>query len=138
MLLLLLMNTGILAFHNREPTRSVGMATRSMRVTDLSAIVLAGLHTLRAEDIVQAPASVFPGVNPRLHSLEHGAMGIVAHVPDSGVVERTQTVVDDLMLRDVGVFPGVQDARSDVLHDRGRNVTGRFVQDIGEVVLGQE
>ena len=136
--MLLLMNTGILTFHNRESTRSMGMTTRSVRVADLSAVVLARLYTFGAEDIIQTRASVLPGVNPRFNRLEHGAMGIVAHVPNSWVVEHTQTVVDDLPLRDVGMFPGIQDTRSDVLHDRGCDVTGRLVEDIGEVVLGEE
>lgn len=100
LVLLLVMSTGTLASHSRESTRSVG-------VTDLSTVVLPRFHTLRTEDIIQVRTSVLTGMYPRLHRLKHSAMGIVAHIPDSGVVEHPQAVVDDLLFGNVGMLPGV-------------------------------
>lgn len=117
----------VLTSQSREPT--VAMCVR------LSAGVLARFHTLRAEDVVEARAAVRTGAHPGLHRFEHCAVHFVVHVPDGGMVEYAQAVLDNHMLVNIGVFPGVQDARSDILHNNGRNVTGRLVEDVGKVVL---
>lgn len=36
------------------------------------------------------------------------------------------------------MVPGVEDAGGDVAHDSGGDVAGRFVEDIGKVVLGEQ
>lgn len=130
-LLLLVKGAVILVSQSREST-----TTMAVRVANLTPIVLTRLHALGAEDVIQTRTSILPGVNPRFNRLEHGAVRFVVHIPEGGVVEYPQTVVDDLVLGDAGILPSVQDTRSDVLHDRGRDVTGGFVEDVGEVVLG--
>lgn len=130
-LLLLVKGTVILVSQSREST-----TTMAVRVANLTPIVLTRLHALGAEDVIQTRTSILPGVNPRFNRLEHGAVRFVVHIPDGGVVEYPQAIVDDLVLGDAGVLPSVQDTRSNVLHDRGRDVTGWFVEDVGEVILG--
>ena len=131
-LLLLMKGSVILMSQSRESTA----ATMAVRVTNLAAIVLTRFHALGAKDVIQTRTSILAGVNPRFNRLEHGAVRFVVHIPEGRVVEYPQTVFDDLVLGDAGVLPSIQNTRSDVLHDRGRDVAGGFVEDVGEVVLG--
>ena len=131
-LLLLMKGSVILMSQSRESTA----ATMAVRVTNLAAIVLTRFHALGTEDFIQTRTSILAGVNPRFNRLEHGAVRFVVHIPEGGVVEYPQAIVDDLVLGDAGILPSIQDTRSDVLHDRGRDVTGWFVEDVGEVILG--
>ena len=125
-LLLLVEGSVVLVSQGRETTAT----TIAVRVTNLAAIVLTTFHALGAEDVIQTRTSILPGVNPRFNRLEHGAVRFVVHIPEGGVVEYLQAVFDDLVFGDAGVFPSVQDARSDVLHNRGCDVTGGFVEDV--------
>ena len=131
-LLLLMKGSVILMSQSRESTA----ATMAVRVTNLAAIVLTRFHALGAKDVIQTRTSILAGVNPRFNRLEHGAVRFVVHIPEGRVMEYPQTVFDYLVLGDAGILPSVQDTRSDVLHDRGRDVAGGFVEDVGEVVLG--
>ena len=76
--------------------------------------------------------------NPVLHSLEHRAVGLIVHVPESGVVEDTHAVVQNFMFWDIDVLPCVEDPRGNVLQDSRAHLTSWLVQDVGEVVLRQE
>lgn len=133
-LLLLMKGSVILVSQSRESTTTT--TTMAVRMTNLAAIVLTRFHALGAKDVIQTRTSILAGVNPRFNRLEHGAVRFVVHIPEGRVMEYPQTVFDYLVLGDAGILPSVQDTRSDVLHDRGRDVAGGFVEDVGEVVLG--
>lgn len=90
------------------------------------------------EDVVQRSSTVGTGMDPALDGFEHGPVSVVAHVPEGGVVEDTHAVLQDLVLGDVGVLPCVQDAGCNVLQDRGGDLAGRFIEDVGKVVLGEQ
>lgn len=111
----------------------VMMAPMGMIV--LARVVFARLHTVGAEDVGETGAAVGPRLHPCLHCFEHAAMRFVVHVPQRRVVEDPDAVVQDLLLRYVGMIPGVQDARRGVLENRCRYVSGGLVEDVGEVVL---
>lgn len=117
---------------------TVAVAALSVGVTDLSTVVLSFLDAFGAKDIVQLGASVRPRLNPRLDGFEHRSVGIVAHVAQGRMVEHLQAVLDDLMLGDVGILPGVKDARRHVPEDGGSDLAGRLVQNVGEVIFGQQ
>jgi hypothetical protein len=53
------------------------------------------------------------------------------------VVEYFDAVIQDLVYGDVWVVPGIDDTGSDVFQDFYGDETGRFVEDVGEVVLGK-
>lgn len=108
-----------------------------MRVPDLTAVVLACPDTLRAQNIIEACTPIRPGVSPILHGLEHGPVCLIMHVAQSWMVEHTQAVVQDLLLWDFGMLPGVQHPRCDILEDSRGDSTSGFIEDVGEVILGK-
>ena len=131
MLLLLLMLRG-------SGLTTMAVSAGGVRVSNLTTVVFPGLDALGAEDVIEAAAAVGSGVGPGFDGLEHGAVGFVAHVPGGRVVEHLQAILQHLLLRHVGMLPGVQHAGSHVLKDRRGDVSGRVVEDVGEVVLGQQ
>lgn len=110
-------------------------STVRMGVTDLSTVVLSVLHALGAEDVVEFGPAVGHGINPRLDGFEHGAVGVVAHVSESRVVEDVEAIVQHLLLWDIDVLPGVENARCHISKNGGSDLTGRLVEDVGEMVL---
>lgn len=54
------------------------------------------------------------------------------------MVENSVDIVHDLLDGDIGVLPGVDDTRSDVLQDGGGDVAGGLIEDVGKVVFRQE
>jgi hypothetical protein len=56
-------------------------------------------------------------VSPLLDSLEHVTLDLDMIIASSGVVERTEDVVNDLVNRDAGVFPSIEDATRIVSYD---------------------
>lgn len=116
-------------------TSEGGKSTMAVRVR-LAASILALLYAMGAEDVADFRGAVGLLVDPALDGVEHGAVGFVVHIAHGWVMEYAQAVADNLSLGGVGVFPCVEDARADVLHDGGGDVAGRLVEDVGEVVLG--
>lgn len=64
-------------------------------------------------------------------------MHLGIRIPESGVVEDLDDVVEDLLYGDRGVFPSVHDARDDVLHDCDGDFPCGLVEDVGKVVFGE-
>lgn len=54
------------------------------------------------------------------------------------VVEYSGDIVEDLVDRDIGVFPCINDARSDILENCGCNLTGGSVENVRKVVFGEQ
>ena len=54
------------------------------------------------------------------------------------MVKDTVDVIQYLLRWDFWMFPGIDDARGDILQDCSCNLTGRFVENIGKVVFRQE
>ena len=105
------------------------------RVIVVSAVVMSSLYRFRREDLVQVLSVVVAG--PLLHDLEHVVVYLAVRIAKCWVMEHTHTVVQDLVDRHIWVVPSVYDARRDVLQDSDRDLTGWWVQDVGEVILGQ-
>jgi hypothetical protein len=101
----------------RLVTSQCSKAAAGMRVSDLAAVVLARPDTIRAQNIIEACTSVRPGVSPILDGLEHGPVCLIMHVAQGRMVEHTKAVVQDLLFRDLGMLPGIQHPRSDILED---------------------
>lgn len=95
-------------------------------------------YTLGTENVVQVLAAVWAGVYPVLDGLEHGPVSLVVHVSEGGVVEDVHAVVEDLVLGDVDVLPGVEHAWCDIFQNSGGDLTGGLVEDVGKVVLGEQ
>lgn len=100
--------------------------------------VLTRPDTLRAEDIIQVGTAIGTRVGPILNSLEHCSVGLVVHIPENRVMEDAQTIVENLVFGNIDVLPGVQYARCNVLDDCRSDLSGRFVENVGKVVLGQQ
>lgn len=98
-------------------------------------IILPGSHRLRTQNVVEVVFMV--PVGPFLYDFEHVAVGLVAVVADGGMVEYRCDVVEDLVNGNIGVVEGVDDAGGDILEDGGGDLAGGFVEDVGEVVLGE-
>jgi hypothetical protein len=97
--------------------------------------VAAGSDTLRAKDVVEVCAPIFAGVNPVADSLKHGSVSLIVHISNYGMVENAYAILQNLVLGDVDVLPGIQDARSNVLQNDRSDLSGGLVQDVGKVVL---
>ena len=104
----------------------------------LTAGVLARPDALGAKDVIEAGATVGTSVDPLFDGFEHGAVGIATHVTEGRMVEDVQAVVQDLVFGDVDMLPSVEHARGDIFQDCRGHVAGGFVEDVGEMVLGQE
>lgn len=64
-----------------------------MGVADLPTVVLSVPHAFGAEDVVEFGSAVRHSMDPSLDGFEHGAVGIVAHVPESRMVEDVEAIV---------------------------------------------
>jgi hypothetical protein len=112
-----------LVFHGSDSTArttmSVAAVTSFIGIRESShvlyLVVLADLDALRAQQIVQSVAWVTLVANPVLHACEHVPVELKVVVSDRRVVKNAAHVVHDFILRYVGVVPGVDDARCDVL-----------------------
>lgn len=117
--------------------RSKAATTTAMSVRN-TAGVAACSDPFRTENVVQVGTTVWTGMDPVLHGFEHRAVGFIVHVSEGRVVENTHAVIQYLVLWDVDVLPGVEDAGGNVFHNGGCDLTSGLVQDIGEVVFGEE
>jgi len=99
--------------------------------------VLSGLHALGAENVIYCCATVGLSMCPALDHGKHIVVELAVMVSQCGVVEHAYDVVEDLVDRDIGVFPCVDYTGGNVLEDRRCNLACGFVEDVGEVVLGE-
>lgn len=106
-----------------------------MRVIVFTAVVLAGTHRVRIEDDIEVVLAVSMG--PFLDNAEHLSVAFIPIIPDGRMVEYTADVVEDLVDWDVGMIPCVHHARCNVHENLGSDLTSRFVQNVGKVVLGK-
>lgn len=101
-----------------------------------SYVIFTCFDALAAEYGVEIRA--LPATSPAFDDGEHGVVDLAAMVTSSWVVENTDDVVEDLVERDVRVFPCVENAGCDILEDSGGDLTGWFVKDVGEMVFGEK
>lgn len=59
-------------------------------------------------------------------------------VAERRVVKDTVDVVQDLIHRDIGMLPGVDDTRSYVLKDRSCDLARRLIENVGKVIFREE
>lgn len=102
------------------------MATAKMGI-HASGVITTSTHALGAEIVVEI-ALVASG--PLLDDSEHGFVNLIVVVSDGWVVEDSHHIIQDLLLRDFRVVPGIDDARSDILHDSDSDLSSRFVEDV--------
>jgi hypothetical protein len=74
---------------------------------------------------------------PALNDSKHVVVELAVVVSHCGVVEHADDVVEDLLDWNIRVFPCVDDTGSDVLENRGCDLAGGCVENIGEMILGQ-
>ncbi len=77
-------------------------------------------------------------MRPALDCVEHVSVEFAVLIPDGRVVKHSDDVIEDFMDWDTGVLPCEDDAWCNVLKDCGCDLAGWFVEDVGEVVLGQQ
>ena len=120
-----------------KTTTAVRMAVTTAGSRRMISQVLAGPNTLCTKQIVQIMTAVRSGVNPVLNCLEHRAVRFITHISGSWMVEDLQTVMGDLIHRDIDVLPCIQNTGYDVSQDSSSNLTGWLVKHVGKVILGQ-
>lgn len=96
-------------------------------------MVFTSPHAFRAKNIVDVGPLM--RMSPPLHNIIHVAVKLAVVVAERGVVKDAIDVFKDLVHRDFGMLPGIDDTRSDVLKDCSRNLPRNLIQDVGKVVF---
>jgi len=109
-----------------------------MPVIVFADVIFTMADALRAKNVVQFGATVWLREGPGLDNGEHVTVEFAMRVSNCWVVEHTDDVVEDLIDRNVWVFPGIQNTRGDVLEDCGSYFASRFIQNVGKVVFRRE
>ena len=99
-------------------------------------VVLTGSDALAAEDGVQV--GTLARASPAFNDGEHGLMDFAVGLASGGMVEHTDDIIEDLVQGNIGVLPGVENARGYVRKDSGGNLACRLVKYVGEVVFGKQ
>lgn len=89
------------------PSRPVALAAGLLVWAD--DVVLAGLNRLGREKAVDLVTPVV-FIGPLPDGFEHVLLDLNSLVADGRVMEGAEHVIDDLIDRDAGVFPGIEDA----------------------------
>lgn len=110
---------------------AVGVAVGVVVTTTM---VVTCFYRLRRENVVEILSVVV--VRPVFDYLEHIVVDFTVGIPESRVVEHADDVVQDLVDGNVWVVPCIDDAGRDVLQDCYGYLTGRWVENVGEMVLG--
>lgn len=110
-------------------------STVTVTVTSLTSVVVAIFDTLGREDLVQVVAGA---ARPLLHDREHVSMELAVLVAKSWVVEHADDVVENLVHRDIGMLPCVDDARCDILKDGRSYLASWLIENVGEMVFGKQ
>lgn len=95
-----------------RPLASAGVAVVGGLLVRADDVVPAGFDRVAREEIVELVAPGV-GVGPLAHGVEHVFLYLDALVADGWVVEGTEDIIDDLVYRDAGVFPSVEDTTGD-------------------------
>lgn len=97
-------------------------------------VVLARAHAVRAEEVIESRLILLAG-SPALDNVEHVAVEFAILVSERGVVENSGDIIQDFVDGDIGMFPREDDPWSYVLEDCGCDLSGRLVEDVGEMVF---
>jgi hypothetical protein len=98
-------------------------------------MVVTSTHALGRKNVVQVVARA---AGPFLDDLKHVSMELVVMVTEGRVVEHSDYVVKYLLNWHINMVPCVDDARRNILQNSRCYLTGRLIEDVGEMVFGQE
>lgn len=102
------------------------MSMRAMRVVVFGAVVPTCFHRFGAQKVVEIFSAIV--VCPLFDHFEHGVVHFTMRVSQCRMMEYTYAIVQNLIDRNIGVIPGIDDARSNVLQDSHGNLTSWLVQ----------
>jgi hypothetical protein len=74
---------------------------------------------------------------PFLDNFEHISVRFITRVSNRRMVQHARHIIEDLVNWYVGVVPCIHNPGSDILKNGCGDLTGRLVQNIGEMVLGE-
>lgn len=93
-------------------------------------------HAFRAQNIIDVDP--LPRMNPSLHHIIHVAVEFAMLVAERRMVEDTIDVIQHLIRRNIGMLPGIDDPRGDILKDCCRNLARRLIENVGKMVFRKE
>jgi hypothetical protein len=101
-------------------------------------VVVSSLDTLRAEKSVKIMATTWTRASPVLDDCKHALLNLAVRVTDCRVMESAKHIVENFIFRYIWMVEGVDDTRSDILQYTSSNLTSGLIQDVAEVILGEQ